>query len=206
MKTINRNSVIAIALFLLLLMVQPASAFYATQLQRWINRDPIGEEGGLNLFGFVANEPISKSGKDGRIVPVLIIIGGVAIIASGCSKAPPPPPPDLHPGAPPCPNATNYKKPGYTRPCGWQQNPNTGEWCVSVYCTPEGGPGQMPPTPPHSTPPPLPEDSCVNEASKNDCHACCDKKYPVSGIGGGVKNTDCHIDCDNHKWPATSPN
>jgi hypothetical protein len=174
MKTINRNSIIAIALFLFLWTVQPASALYAPSAQRWVNRDPIGEKGGLNLFGFVANQPISKSDKDGRIVPVLIIVGGVAIIASGCGKAPPPPPPDFHPGAPPCPNATNYKIPGYTRQCGWQLNPNTGEWCVSVYCTPEGGPGEMPPTSPPSTPPAPPKyDSCfTNSKNPADCAAC----------------------------------
>jgi RHS repeat-associated protein len=32
--------------------------FYDPNLQRWPNRDPIGEWGGLNLFGFVANNPL----------------------------------------------------------------------------------------------------------------------------------------------------
>jgi len=32
--------------------------FYDPSLQRWINRDPIGEAGGLNLFGFVGNSPL----------------------------------------------------------------------------------------------------------------------------------------------------
>ena len=30
--------------------------FYDPSLQRWINRDPIEEKGGLNLYGFVAND------------------------------------------------------------------------------------------------------------------------------------------------------
>ena len=34
--------------------------FYDPQLGRWINRDPIGEKGGLNLYSFVRNEPISS--------------------------------------------------------------------------------------------------------------------------------------------------
>jgi hypothetical protein len=28
-------------------------------LQRWLNRDPIGEAGGINLYGFVANNPVN---------------------------------------------------------------------------------------------------------------------------------------------------
>jgi len=27
---------------------------------RWLNRDPIGEEGGLNEYGFVSNDPVNK--------------------------------------------------------------------------------------------------------------------------------------------------
>ena len=32
--------------------------FYHPNLGRWISRDPIGEDGGLNLFGFVGNCPV----------------------------------------------------------------------------------------------------------------------------------------------------
>jgi len=32
--------------------------FYDPNLQRWINRDPINESGGLNLYGFVHNQPV----------------------------------------------------------------------------------------------------------------------------------------------------
>ena len=32
---------------------------YDPHLQRWIQRDPIGEEGGLNLYAYVANNPIN---------------------------------------------------------------------------------------------------------------------------------------------------
>jgi RHS repeat-associated protein len=34
--------------------------FYDPSLQRWINRDPIGEKGSANLYGFVANTPINR--------------------------------------------------------------------------------------------------------------------------------------------------
>jgi RHS repeat-associated protein len=32
--------------------------YYEPNLQRWLNQDPIGEEGGLNLYGYVRNNPI----------------------------------------------------------------------------------------------------------------------------------------------------
>jgi RHS repeat-associated protein len=34
--------------------------FYDPNLQRWPNRDPIGERYGLNLYGFVGNNPINR--------------------------------------------------------------------------------------------------------------------------------------------------
>jgi len=34
--------------------------FYSPQLGRWINRDPIEEAGGINLYGFVGNDPLNK--------------------------------------------------------------------------------------------------------------------------------------------------
>ena len=33
--------------------------FYDPNLQRWLNRDPIGERGGLNLYAYVGNSPIN---------------------------------------------------------------------------------------------------------------------------------------------------
>jgi RHS repeat-associated protein len=33
--------------------------FYEPNLQRWLNRDPIGERGGINLYGFVGNSPVN---------------------------------------------------------------------------------------------------------------------------------------------------
>jgi RHS repeat-associated protein len=32
---------------------------YDSDLGRWLNRDPIGEEGGLNLYGYVGNDPLN---------------------------------------------------------------------------------------------------------------------------------------------------
>ncbi|MBR2679445.1 MAG: RHS repeat-associated core domain-containing protein, partial [Exiguobacterium sp.] len=40
--------------------------FYHPALMRWLNRDPIEEDGGLNLYGFCGNNAVSRYDKDGR--------------------------------------------------------------------------------------------------------------------------------------------
>ena len=42
--------------------------FYDPNLQRWPNRDPINEEGGFNLYGFVGNDPCNWIDSDGRAI------------------------------------------------------------------------------------------------------------------------------------------
>jgi RHS repeat-associated protein len=44
--------------------------YYDPNLQRWLNRDPMEEWGGLNLYEFCQNEPTDLSDVDGRIVGV----------------------------------------------------------------------------------------------------------------------------------------
>jgi len=39
--------------------------FYSPELGRWPSRDPIGTRGGLNIYGFVGNQPISRLDKLG---------------------------------------------------------------------------------------------------------------------------------------------
>lgn len=39
--------------------------FYSPFLCRWLNRDPIGEQGGLNLYAFCRNDPINHYDKNG---------------------------------------------------------------------------------------------------------------------------------------------
>ena len=43
---------------------------YSPELGRWINRDPIGEKGGANLYEFVRNEPIDAFDPLGLIPPM----------------------------------------------------------------------------------------------------------------------------------------
>jgi RHS repeat-associated protein len=42
--------------------------FYEPNLQRWLNRDPMGEWGGINLYGFVGNRPINEVDPYGLFV------------------------------------------------------------------------------------------------------------------------------------------
>ncbi len=41
--------------------------FYSPELMRWLNRDPIGERGGLNEYGFVGNDPMNRWDRLGLI-------------------------------------------------------------------------------------------------------------------------------------------
>jgi RHS repeat-associated protein len=41
--------------------------FYWPEWQRWPNRDPIGENGGINLYGFVRNRPVNAIDADGLV-------------------------------------------------------------------------------------------------------------------------------------------
>ena len=40
--------------------VESGYRFYAPEMGRWINRDPIGERGGLNLYAFAVNDPVAR--------------------------------------------------------------------------------------------------------------------------------------------------
>lgn len=54
-----------------LLASQPVMAFYSPEISRWLNREPIAENGGINLYQFVANNPLNyvdHYGLDGNPV------------------------------------------------------------------------------------------------------------------------------------------
>jgi len=60
---------------------------YDSSLGRWINRDPIGEDGGLNLYGMVANNPINFLDEYGeRKIPTWPeIVAGAVVIKNGAA-------------------------------------------------------------------------------------------------------------------------
>jgi RHS repeat-associated protein len=41
--------------------------FYEPNLQRWLNHDPLGEAGGINLYGFVGNSPVNAGDANGLL-------------------------------------------------------------------------------------------------------------------------------------------
>ena len=56
MKTSSR---FWLAPLLVLLFAHTASAFYDTHIGRWLNRDPLGEDGGRQLYQFCLNSPVN---------------------------------------------------------------------------------------------------------------------------------------------------
>lgn len=54
-------------LLLGVLLGREAQAFYNPSAGRWPNRDPIGERGGGNLYGFADNRPTIEFDLDGRM-------------------------------------------------------------------------------------------------------------------------------------------
>jgi uncharacterized protein RhaS with RHS repeats len=59
MKNLATSIIQVVVVLLFLFSPVSVSAYYDPGVQRWINRDPIGEPGGINLYGFVNNNPIS---------------------------------------------------------------------------------------------------------------------------------------------------
>jgi len=49
----------ALTTFVLLFTANVASAVYDAELGRWLSRDPIGEEGGVNLYAYVLTNPVN---------------------------------------------------------------------------------------------------------------------------------------------------
>ena len=65
-----------IVLAILLTASYSASAFYDPTIGAWVNRDPIGEKGGPNVYGYVGNNSISRFDK----------LGLFSLICDKCKK------------------------------------------------------------------------------------------------------------------------
>ena len=62
--------------------------FYSPVLRRWVNRDPIEEDGGENLSMFVFNNPMSQFDADGRVVMPITITPSDSYVTAQGSQTP----------------------------------------------------------------------------------------------------------------------
>jgi len=53
--------------------------FYDPAQGRFLTRDPLGYEGGINLYGYTANNPVNESDPSGLIPPLALAGGGVVV-------------------------------------------------------------------------------------------------------------------------------
>ena len=62
---------------------------YSPTLGRWASRDPIAEQGGLNLFGFVDNGPLARVDADGRswaqFISCVACVGCAGVAGASCA-------------------------------------------------------------------------------------------------------------------------
>ncbi len=77
MRTNIRSFVVLLMPLVVFAMAQVASAFYDPNLQRWVNRDPISENGGINLYAVVANDPVNRVDRDGRLWDTIWDVGNL---------------------------------------------------------------------------------------------------------------------------------
>jgi hypothetical protein len=61
--------------------------FYDPGLQRWVNRDPIEEAGGIDLYIYVDNSPIDQLDPNGESPLIPIVAIGIWLFSSGCKDA-----------------------------------------------------------------------------------------------------------------------
>jgi RHS repeat-associated protein len=60
---------------------------YDPDTGRWLSRDPIAEDGGLNLYGYVGNDPTARIDPDGRWWQVPLLVGGFIYLGYKVYKA-----------------------------------------------------------------------------------------------------------------------
>jgi hypothetical protein len=64
----KRTAIVVVVACLLSFKAHDALGFYNSSTGRWLSRDPIGERGGANLYGFAKNNGINKGDSLGKCV------------------------------------------------------------------------------------------------------------------------------------------
>jgi len=62
--------------------------FYDPNLQRWLNRDLLEEDGGINLYGAMFNDPVNLVDADGQFIPILLAVVGLYFASEMYANAP----------------------------------------------------------------------------------------------------------------------
>ena len=70
----KRHVVLIEALLIVLSTMTCGYSYYAPEQGRWLSRDPIEEQGGLNLYGFVNNDPVRLIDPNGESIWVWAVI------------------------------------------------------------------------------------------------------------------------------------
>jgi len=60
--------------------------YYHAQLGRFCSRDPLGYVDGWNLYEYVKSKPIDYVDPTGKAVPVVVVVGGVALFIYAWAK------------------------------------------------------------------------------------------------------------------------
>jgi hypothetical protein len=181
MKAKTNTLLIVVALLAYWVGLCNASAFYDPGAQRWLNRDPIEERGGINLFEFVKNSPESQVDPEGHDIggggtgsqndppdsvswPTCGSINGRPVLCPPQKPKPPQRPPK--PTCPTDPDVDDCWK--QTKPPGL---PQPGGPIGGIAC----------------------------EARQYGCLDCCEKKHPING-GSNEDYASCVQSCeDNYK-------
>ena len=143
-------------------------------LQIWLNRDPIKERGGINLYEFVSDNPVSVMDAFGH--EDILLLDQILL-------------------------APGHKPPTGFHYCGDLVTPNLGY--LILYCRDKPRrPLTPPPSPPQNCPDTLAKDpyGCWEETDPNHlpqpggpvaipsclarqtgCYQCCDRKFPING-------------------------
>jgi len=66
MSLMKTRQIMVLTVLLGLWAAPDGLTFYNPETGRWLSRDPLGEEGGLSLYGFVGNQPVTQVDKLGR--------------------------------------------------------------------------------------------------------------------------------------------